>query len=153
MSERTDRIFDIFNAALKLPLVERTSFLKAKCGSDVELLEEVESLLSNATETGSAIAHLDLRPSEATLANLGPGGIPEAIEGPDSADRFGSYLLLRLLGEGGMGTVYLAQQTQPIARQVALKVIKLGMASREVIVRFEGERQTLAKLDHPHIAR
>jgi len=79
------------------------------------------------------------------------GTTDKVREGPGKCiDR---YKLLRLLGEGGMGMVYLAQQTQPIRRQVALKVIKPGMDSRRVIARFEAERQTLALLDHPHIAQ
>ena len=113
-----------------------------------------------------------------SLFDLGPDGLnrlfalgkeeedgssrPEAegTESVSSADiateRLGSwvgrYRLLRILGEGGMGIVYLAEQEHPIKRQVALKVIKPGMDSRRVIARFEAERQTLARLDHPNIA-
>ena len=72
------------------------------------------------------------------------------IERPD---RVGPYRILDVLGEGGMGTVYLAEQTEPIQRRVALKLIKLGMDTREVIARFESERQALALMDHPHVAR
>ena len=67
--------------------------------------------------------------------------------------RIGRYKLQRLLGEGGMGTVYLAQQEKPVARQVALKIIKLGMDSKRVIARFEAEQQALALMDHPSIAK
>jgi eukaryotic-like serine/threonine-protein kinase len=67
--------------------------------------------------------------------------------------KIGPYRLLQVLGEGGMGTVYLAEQTEPIKRQVALKIIKLGMDTREVVARFESERQALARMNHPHIAR
>src|SRR5215469_11990783 len=67
-------------------------------------------------------------------------------------DRFGPYRILRLIGEGGMGSVYLAEQTRPIHRQVALKVIKLGMDSEQVVARFASERQTLALMEHPNIA-
>src|SRR5215467_10386889 len=67
-------------------------------------------------------------------------------------DHFGPYRILWRIGEGGMGTVYLAEQGQPIQRQVALKVIKLGMDTRQVVTRFESERQALALIDHPHIA-
>src|SRR5579863_24028 len=66
---------------------------------------------------------------------------------------FGAYKIVRVLGEGGMGTVYLAEQREPIRRLVALKVIKLGMSTREVMARFDSERQALALMDHPHIAR
>src|SRR5215831_17268917 len=67
-------------------------------------------------------------------------------------DSFGSYTILRVLGEGGMGTVYLAEQTQPIHRQVALKVVKSGMDTRQILARFSHERQALAMMDHPNIA-
>jgi eukaryotic-like serine/threonine-protein kinase len=67
--------------------------------------------------------------------------------------RIGLYVLLELIGEGGMGTVWLAEQTHPVRRQVALKLIKPGMDSRQVLARFEAERQALALMDHPHIAK
>ena len=67
-------------------------------------------------------------------------------------DMIGRYRLLQQIGEGGFGTVFLAEQSQPVKRQVALKVIKPGMDSNEVIARFEAERQALALMDHPHIA-
>src|SRR5215510_6334420 len=75
-------------------------------------------------------------------------GVPEGVED----DRFGPYRILRLIGEGGMGSVYLAEQSHPIQRQVALKVVKLGMDTRQVVTRFESERQALALMDHPNIA-
>src|SRR5579862_5232264 len=68
-------------------------------------------------------------------------------------DQFGPYYPVRRIGEGGMGVVYLAEQTHPVRRQVALKVVKLGMDTKQVIARFETERQTLALMDHPAIAR
>ena len=70
-----------------------------------------------------------------------------------ATDRIGPYRLLEKLGEGGMGEVWLAEQSRPVKRRVALKVIKMGMDTREVIARFEAERQALAMMDHPHIAR
>jgi serine/threonine protein kinase len=80
--------------------------------------------------------------------------LPIAGEPEESAEhQFGPYRVVRQLGEGGMGTVYLAEQQEPIRRLVALKVIKLGMGTREVIARFDSERQALALMDHPHIAR
>src|ERR1039458_7065130 len=72
---------------------------------------------------------------------------------PAQNDSFGPYVPVRVLGEGGMGTVYLAQQRQPIRRDVALKVVKLGMDSRQVLERFEIERQALALMDYPNVAR
>ena len=77
--------------------------------------------------------------------------MPAAFEGPGTV--VGPYKLLQAIGEGGMGTVYMAEQTQPVRRMVALKLIKAGMDSRQVIARFEAERQALALMDHPNIAK
>src|SRR5207302_148207 len=79
------------------------------------------------------------------LANAAPAGLSGTVIGP--------YKLLQQIGEGGMGTVFMAEQTQPVQRKVALKLIKPGMDSRQVIARFEAERQALAMMDHPNIAR
>src|SRR5262249_50944949 len=72
---------------------------------------------------------------------------------PVEQDGFGRYEIVRVLGEGGMGTVYLARQSEPIRRQVALKVVKLGMNTSEVLARFNNERQAVAMMDHPNVAR
>ena len=72
---------------------------------------------------------------------------------PAERDSFGPYRILRILGEGGMGTVYLAEQTEPIRRRVALKVVKLGMDTNQVLARFSHERQALARMEHTNIAR
>ena len=86
-----------------------------------------------------------MAPEERTRTVQTPGAAPGAEIGP--------YQLMRPLGEGGMGVVYYARQTQPIRRDVALKIIMPGMDSRQVIARFESERQALALMDHPNIAR
>src|SRR5205823_14729084 len=83
--------------------------------------------------------------------NGGPTVEPSATERPGTV--IGSYKLLQQIGEGGMGTVFMAEQTQPVQRKVALKIIKPGMDSRQVIARFEAERQALALMDHVNIAR
>src|ERR1051326_788040 len=89
-------------------------------------------------------------PDMATVLGSPTGG---ASSGRGSTpDRIGPYRLVRVLGEGGMGVVYLAEQEEPIRRTVALKLIKLGMDTREVVARFDAERQTLALMDHPNIA-
>src|SRR6185369_4031787 len=78
-------------------------------------------------------------------------GMPPSREGPGTV--IGPYKLLQQIGEGGMGTVFMAEQTRPVQRRVAVKVIKAGMDSKQVIARFEAERQALALMDHPNIAR
>src|SRR6202040_2142090 len=87
-------------------------------------------------------------PGSSPGAGAGGGGLAEKV-----GDRIGSYKLLQQIGEGGCGVVYMAEQQEPIRRQVALKVIKLGMDTRSVIARFEAERQALAMMDHPNIAK
>jgi len=155
MSEdRPEKLRQLFEDALRLPESERGAFLRLKCGSDRELLEEIEALLSQASSTSSTIGGLRLGESPATIATTANGTSTESSPagGLTEHDHFGPYSILRPIGEGGMGTVYLAEQTQPIRRQVALKVVKLGMDTRQVIARFEGERQALAMMEHPHIA-
>jgi hypothetical protein len=96
-------------------------------------------------------------PPEPTGAYTPDPDILQSASGPAGAERpgtvIGPYRLLEVLGEGGMGTVYVAEQEQPVKRRVALKVIKPGMDSAQVIARFEAERQALALMDHPNIAR
>ncbi len=90
----------------------------------------------------------------ATVVTMSPTrGVPVAPQQAIEYDSFGHYQIHRVLGEGGMGTVYLAEQTTPIHRMVALKVVKLGMDTSQVLARFEDERQALAMMDHPNIAR
>lgn len=128
-------------AALEIPSDEdRAAYLDEACGGDGVLREEVESLIAAhfASETFlEPVAHPLWRE------------VPSEKEG----DMIGRYKLLQPLGEGGFGTVFLAEQSAPMKRQVALKVIKPGMDSKEIIARFEAERQVLALMDHPHIAK
>jgi serine/threonine-protein kinase len=132
---------EIFSDALDLPLAERAAFLDRVCADDAAQRARVDALLA-AADAATARDFLDQpvapRPDS-----------PEEKLG----DQIGAYTLVRRIGEGGCGVVYLAEQTAPIRRQVALKVIKLGMDTREVIARFEAERQALALMDHPGIAR
>ncbi|GAF99428.1 unnamed protein product, partial [marine sediment metagenome] len=134
----------IFYAGLKLKSqAERNAYIKAACGNNINLLNRVESLLK---------AH-DADDSFLEAPALGPDVTAEespSIEGPGT--KIGRYELLELIGEGGMGLVYLAEQQEPLRRRVALKIVKLGMDTKQVIARFEAERQALALLDHPNIA-
>src|SRR5262249_29837763 len=128
---------------------EQVSFLREACGGDEELRMEVERLLKAQERAGSfMIERMGARSSGEGAFTL-PMTPPPVVAG----QRFGHYRIARLLGEGGMGTVYLAEQDEPIRRRVALKLIKLGMDTREVIARFESERQALAMMDHPNIAK
>jgi serine/threonine protein kinase len=123
---------------------ERLLYLDEACGGDAGLRREVESLLLAHQNAGEF-----LDPG-AFSAGAGPDQ-PPPIEAPGTL--IGRYKLLEKIGEGGMAVVYMAEQTEPIRRKVALKIIKLGMDTRQVIARFEAERQALAMMDHPNIAR
>jgi eukaryotic-like serine/threonine-protein kinase len=133
---------------------ERAAFLEQSCGGDVALRQRVEALLRSHEQAGS---FLDKPTSEAT-SDVAPGqwldpdALSEApLEGVGS--RIGPYKLLQQIGEGGMGVVFMAEQQEPVRRMVALKVIKAGMDTAQVIARFEAERQALALMDHPNIAK
>src|SRR5262245_12881926 len=116
------------------------AFLDRACGGDLELRHAVEALLRGHEQANSLLDD----PSPATAADRNAAE-PGAVIGP--------YKLIEPIGEGGMGTVWLAEQSQPVQRRVALKVVKPGMDSKQVIARFEAERQALAMMDHPNIAR
>jgi serine/threonine protein kinase/predicted Zn-dependent protease len=134
-----DRIIELFHEASARPAgVERDRYLSGACGDDLQLEREVLSLLGAHEAAGN---FLEATPSPGMLVTEKPG------------DRIGRYKLLEQIGEGGCGVVYMAEQEEPIRRHVALKVIKLGMDTREVVARFEAERQALALMDHPNIAR
>ncbi|MCI0742530.1 MAG: serine/threonine protein kinase, partial [Gemmataceae bacterium] len=133
----------IFLAALECEGAEAQSrFLDQACGADAALRRRVEELLQANRDAGGF---------------LGGVGKPEAtLDEPAAASPgtvIGPYKLIEQIGEGGMGTVWMAQQTEPVKRVVALKLIKAGMDSKQVIARFEGERQALALMEHPNIAR
>ncbi len=140
--------------AIFLEAVERhapdqwPAFLDRACAGRPELRGQVEALLAAHREVGTA-AHqelVDADPDPAVTVDLPPVSVqPGAVVGP--------YKLVEPIGEGGMGSVWMAQQTEPVKRLVAVKLIKAGMDSKQVIARFEAERQALALMDHPNIAR
>jgi serine/threonine protein kinase len=134
--DRYRRIKQLTQRALELDAAERAAFLARECGDDHDLLHEVMRLLE----------YDDSRAEDATVFNV-PS--PQDLTG----QTLGPYEILERLGEGGMGVVYLAAQSAPLRRKVAIKVIKLGMDTHEVITRFKSERQALALMDHPNIAR
>src|SRR5262249_30936171 len=134
----------IFKAAFKLPADQRAAYLDQACGDNRALRQEVESLLQAHEASGSF------------LGRLGAGremtdDYPPITERPGTV--LGPYKLLQQIGEGGMGTVFMAEQTEPVRRMVALKIIKPGMDSKQVVARFEAERQALAMMDHQNIAK
>jgi serine/threonine protein kinase/tetratricopeptide (TPR) repeat protein len=134
----------IFGKAVEIGSVaEREVFLAEACGADRRLRAEVESLLQAGQAAGQFFA--DLRPP--------PGATVDQCASERPGDYIGSYKLLEQIGEGGFGVVFVAEQTHPLRRKVALKVLKPGMDSRQVVSRFEAERQALALMDHPNIAK
>jgi eukaryotic-like serine/threonine-protein kinase len=167
MSEET-----LFHEALAQPPAERATFLDQACAGQPQLRAAVEALLAAHGASGSLLD----RPRE--LAQTGDSDPDEPKSGatgqstlePDGAPPHparttdyrpdlepglviaGRYTLQQKLGEGGMGEVWVAKQTEPVKRQVALKLIKTGMDSKSVLARFEQERQALALMDHPNIA-
>ena len=145
MAKCEKNLEDIFHQASEISdAAERIDFLEEACAGDHKLKTEVEFLLTSDGEAGdfmevpavdpNSFAHIDLQ-----------------TEGPGTV--IGHYKLLEKIGEGGMAVVYMAKQQYPIRRKVALKLVKLGMESQQVIARFEAERQALAIMDHPHIAQ
>src|SRR5881409_964877 len=140
IADQSNREKEIFEQALDItPTEERLRFLTSACGKDAVLLARVQALLC-ADES-----------CESFLPEQPKAAVVPITEKP--GDRIGRYKLLQQIGEGGCGAVYMAEQTEPIRRRVALKVIKLGMDTKQVIARFEAERQALALMDHPNIAK
>jgi eukaryotic-like serine/threonine-protein kinase len=136
---------ELFSAALEQPLELRADFLNQTCRGDLVLQRRIERLLALHADGSRFLRH----PAAAVLeVEILPHPDPEPF-----GTQIGPYRLREVLGEGGMGIVYLAEQEHPIRRKVALKVIKPGMDSREVIARLEAERQALALMEHPNIAK
>ncbi len=138
-AERWREIERIYNLALEQPADRRSTFLEQICAGDYELRQEVESLLAHAEGAEEFV----------NAAAQAIAGMP----GDSAGMAIGRYSLLQKIGEGGMGEVWLAEQREPVRRRVALKLVKAGMNTREVMARFESERQALALMDHPGIAK
>jgi serine/threonine protein kinase len=149
----TKELRRLFDLVFQTPPAQRPALLDRECPQDTALRKRIEAMIAAAEEeTFLGQATQDVTP----LA--GPASVPQTTdtgaplrEGPGT--RIGPYRLLQLIGEGGFGSVFMAEQEKPVARRVALKIIKLGMDTMEVIARFEAERQALAMMDHPNIAR
>ncbi|MBN2161417.1 MAG: serine/threonine protein kinase [Pontiellaceae bacterium] len=159
--QRRTRADEIFFAAIEMEsAAERTAYVERVCGQDVPLLKRVERLLSAVDDSESFFS--DDAPTQVTTADVAAtlDGIEGILNRAGSAfdddgevgKQIGAYRLLRKIGEGGAGNVYVAEQSAPVRRIVAFKIIKRGMDTQSVIARFEAERQTLAMMEHSNIA-
>jgi len=144
MPAEPNRVEEVFLAAAEIPAVERPTYLDKVCGSNAELRAAVDRLLVANANPASILKSPIASPQSTELHS------PQPDMGTVLAGR---YTLLEEIGEGGMGTVWMARQTEPVKRMVAVKLIKPGMDSKAVLARFEAERQALALMDHPNIAR
>jgi formylglycine-generating enzyme required for sulfatase activity/dienelactone hydrolase len=141
-TRRSER--EIFDKAIEIDMPnERDAFIRCACGDDVELIERIRALL----HAHDQVDFLPDHPGDERMT------LPESTILEDPGTIIGRYKLLEKIGEGGMAVVYMAEQQKPISRKVALKIIKLGMDTKSVIARFEAERQALAMMDHPNIAK
>jgi serine/threonine protein kinase/tetratricopeptide (TPR) repeat protein len=144
MPEHQLQVDEVFDEAIRRAAgPDRAHYLDEACGGDLELRLRVERLLRAVSEAGSFL--------EAPAQDPSPTADQLLVESPGTV--IGPFKLIEQIGEGGMGTVWMAQQTAPVKRVVALKLIKAGMDSKQVIARFEAERQALALMDHANIAR
>ena len=144
MTVEPNHLEELFLAAAEIPEAERCAYLDKACGADSELRAAVDRLLAAHADPVSILKSQAAPQPSTELHN------PQPDMGTVLAGR---YTLLEEIGEGGMGTVWMARQTEPVKRMVAVKLIKPGMDSKAVLARFEAERQALALMDHPNIAR
>ena len=178
MAHERHSVKSIFDEAAEIASpADRAAYLESACGGDADLRRKVDALLRALDEAGSFLERSPALDALNLSDRTGSEGEPERtaagaagtvevepsgaaaslplpsplVEGPGSM--VGPYKLLQRIGEGGMGAVFMAEQEKPIRRKVALKIIKPGMDTGQVIARFEAERQALAIMDHPHIAR
>jgi serine/threonine protein kinase/uncharacterized protein HemY len=146
MNGAPDADIAVFTEALRLPPEERDHYLSEACKGDAEFRRRVEALLQAYEQAGDFLGRPAAeRPPKAAAQVLAVAEKP--------GDRIGHYKLLQQIGEGGYGVVYMAEQEAPVRRRIALKIIKPGMDTKSVIGRFEAERQALALMDHPNIAK
>src|SRR5215472_13598854 len=149
MAEWNAKANEVFLAAAEVESpAERQLFLNQHCGNDADLRAQVESLLAASAKVGS---FLNKPAAHALPGSRGTAEYEPIAERPGTI--IGPYKLKEQIGEGGMGLVFVAEQQEPVRRKVALKIIKPGMDSKQVIARFEAERQALAMMDHQNIAR
>ncbi|HZI31508.1 MAG TPA: protein kinase, partial [Candidatus Binatia bacterium] len=156
MDALNQRVEEIFCAAVEVALEDRQAYLDRECAGDAKLRAGVERMLS---QLSGAEQFFETGPTDIDISRM--AGLPDLqgqiglLSNPETeiGKQIGPYKLLQKIGEGGCGVVYMAEQEKPVRRRVALKIIKLGMDTRSVIARFNAERQALALMDHPNIAR
>ncbi len=135
----------LFTAALRFETAaQRSAFLERACAGAPEVRRRIEDLLSAHSQAGGFL-------EDSAVPSTAQAEVEEISEGPGT--QIGNYVLRERLGEGGFGVVYLAEQTEPVRREVAIKIIKLGMDTKQVVARFQAERQAQALTDHPNIAK
>jgi|HubBroStandDraft_6_1064221.scaffolds.fasta_scaffold514712_2 hypothetical protein len=151
MPDSPPPIDEIFLAALEKPaLAEREAFLDEVCCQNAQLRRQVERLLAAHPKAKDFLKQPPAVPQGTVIGEAKQTGPVDKMIGTLIDGR---YKLLERIGEGGMGTVWVAEQSEPVRRRVAIKLIKPGMDSRQVLARFEVERQALALMDHPNIAK
>src|SRR6266540_1540003 len=155
MNTPPNREVAIFSAALELDASQRAAYLDTACADDPALRLRLEALLRVHEEALPFLENPAPGTQESPMEAEVPGATVQVSRSSAEqvGDRIGRYKLLQQIGEGGCGVVYMAEQEEPVRRRVALKVIKLGMDTKQVIARFEAERQALALMDHPNIAK
>ena len=155
MNNPPDREVAVFNAALQLPAGLRAAYLEKECAGDHSLRLRIEALLRVHGDLATFLENPTEEAAPSAAEKPGQFGTIRISGSPieQVGQRIGRYKLLQQIGEGGCGVVYMAEQEEPVRRKVALKVIKLGMDTKHVIARFEAERQALALMDHPNIAK
>jgi eukaryotic-like serine/threonine-protein kinase len=160
MNERVESLQNLLLEALEIQdAAPRAAFLDQACAGDAALRQEIEELLEAESAAGKFLpeqpalraAQTILQGAAAALTRPADSQLVGTLEQP--GDRIGRYRLLQRIGEGGCGVVYMADQEEPVRRKVALKVVKLGMDTKQVVARFDAERQALALMDHPNIAK
>jgi len=149
--ERWEQIRSVVEMALEAEPNQRTALLDQACSSDPSMRHEVQALLDLAKNAASSFLESPPEMDDGWISNIDAASSARGLQaGQVFAERF---QLVRKLGEGGMGQVWLADQTAPVCRQVALKFIRAGMYDESLVKRFQAERQSLAIMDHPSIAK
>jgi len=156
VSDREKKLEELFQVAAQLGPDEREGFFRRHCAGDPKLRDELEALLAFDEEETKEFLRAPVLASGAPMTEVATEIVDSwggGVSGELVPERIGRYRVIERIGEGGMGTVYLAEQERPVRRMVALKIVKPGLDIRKVQARFERERQTLALMDHPCIAQ